>query len=106
MKFGSRPRPIWSSSAELNGKYGRLNTRLNRLLILDHVWTELVGDKERFWKLIGVKEGSLYVSVKLSVARNELTGRRDYLIKELNKHFDKPWITKIEIIHDAGASNE
>ncbi len=106
MKFGARPREIWSSSAQLNNKYNRLNARLSRLMILDHVWSQLVGDKEKFWKLIGVKGACLYVSVKLSVARNELIGRRETLIRELNKHFDKPWIQKIEIVKDLGVSNE
>ncbi len=106
MKFGARPREIWASSAQLNNKYNRLNVRLNRLIVLDHVWTRLIGNKERFWKLLGVKGGSLYVAVKLSVARNELIGRRETLIRELNKHFDKPWIQKIEIVKDLGVSNE
>lgn len=75
-------------------------------MVLDHVWTRLVGEKERFWKLTGVKGACLYVSVRLSVARNELVGRRDTLIREINKHFDKPWIEKIEIVKDLGASNE
>lgn len=106
MKFGARPREVWKQTSELNGKYNRLNCRLNRLMVLDHVWTQLTKDKERFWKLAAVKAGTLYVSVRLSVARNELVGRRDTLIRELNKHFDKPWIEKIEIVKDLGASNE
>lgn len=106
MKFGARPRKIWNTPLELNGKYNRLNSKLNRLMVLDHVWTGLVGQKERFWKLTAVKGATLYVSVRLSVARNELIGRRETLIRELNKHFDKPWIEKIEIVKDLGASNE
>lgn len=106
MKFGAKPREIWKKPSELNGKYNRLNSKLNRLMVLDHVWMQLVGSKEKFWKLIAVKGSVLYVSVRLSVARNELIGRRDGLIKELNKYFDKPWIEKIEIVKDLGASNE
>ncbi len=100
MKFGAKPRNTWSSPAELSGKYGRLYTRLNQLMLLDHIWTRLTGDKSRFWKLNAVQGNCIYVSVKLSVARNELIGRRENLIKELNKHFDKPWIKKIEIVND------
>ncbi len=106
MKFGEKPREIWKKSSELNWKFNRLNSKLNKLMILDHVWTQLVADKEKFWKLTAVKANTLYVSVRLSVARNELIGRRAGLIKELNKHFDKPWIEKIEIVKDLGASNE
>ena len=98
MKLGEKPREIWKKSAELNGKYNRLNSKLNRLMVLDHVWTQLVGNKERFWKLIAVKGNVLYVEVKLSVAKNELVGKKDFLVKELNKYFDKPWIEKIEIV--------
>ena len=55
MKFGAKPRKDWSSSAELNGKFNRLNKQINRLMLLDHVWTELVADKAQFWKLVAVQ---------------------------------------------------
>lgn len=102
MKFGAKPRKDWSSSAELNGKFNRLNKQINRLMLLDHVWTELVADKAQFWKLVAVQKGVLLVEVKLSVARNELVARSSTLIKEINKHFDKPWIEKIEIAKNLG----
>lgn len=97
MKFGQKPRKEWRSSQELDRSYNPLNRRLNRLMILDHVWNQLVGNKTRFWVLKAVKEDTLYVQVKISVARNELIARRRQLITELNKHFDEPWIGKIEI---------
>ena len=97
MKFGASPRKIWNSSAQLASRYNKLNSRLNRLLILDHVWTQLVGTKGKFWVLEAVQEGTLYVKVKVAVAKNELIARRQQLIAELNKHFAQPWITKIEI---------
>ena len=106
MKFGARPKEIWHCASELNKKHGRLYTQINRLMLLDHIWKRLVGDKERFWNLLAVQNGCLLVSVKLSVARNELIGCRQNLVKEINKHFDKPWIKKIEIVKDLGASNE
>ncbi len=106
MKFGAKPREIWKTPAELGKKYNSWNTRFNRLMVLEHVWTQLTGEKEKFWKLTAVKGGVLYVSVRLSVARNELVGRRESLIRELNKHFDKPWIEKIEIVKDLGAIHD
>lgn len=106
MKFGAKPRKIWNQPAELSGRYNRLNSQLNRLMVLDHVWSQLIGKKERFWKLTAVKNGILYVSVKLAVAKNELIARRETLIDELNKYFDKPWIKKIEIVNDLGATHE
>ncbi len=97
MKFGQTPKKAWHSSHELENGYNKLTSCLNRLMILDHVWNQLVGNKKRFWVLKAVKEDTLYVQVKVSVAKNELIARRQQLIAELNKHFDKPWISKIEI---------
>ena len=106
MKFGAKPRKIWNQPAELSGKYSRLSSQLNRLMVLDHVWSQLIGKKERFWKLTAVKANVIYVDVKLAVAKNELIARRENLINELNKYFDKPWIKKIEIVNNLGASHE
>lgn len=97
MKFGQNPKKQWRSSQELDRSYNKLNRRLNRLMILEHVWNQLVGNKNRFWVLKAVKEDTLYVQVKISVAKNELIARRRQLVAELNKHFDEPWIGKIEI---------
>ena len=97
MKFGAPARKTWYASAELENRYNLLNSRLNRLLILDHVWTQLIGNKAKFWQLQAVQNDTLYVKVKIAVAKNELIARRQQLIGELNKHFSKPWITRIEI---------
>lgn len=98
MKFGMPPKKDWRSSQELAGKFNPLSKTLNRLMVLDYVWGQLVGPKGRFWVLHAVKEDTLYVKVKAAVAKNELTGRRRQLISELNKHFETPWIKHIEII--------
>lgn len=97
MNFGQNPKKQWRSSAELNRNYNTLNRHLNRLMILDHVWTRLIGNKAKFWVLKAVQGHTLYVQVKISVAKNELIARRSQLISELNKYFDEPWIEKIEI---------
>lgn len=106
MKLGAKPRKIWNTPEDLKGRLSRLGSQINRLMILDHVWTKVIGDKARFWKLNAVKGKTLYVSVRLAVARNELVGSRDRLIKELNKYFERPWIEKIEIEKTLGASHE
>ena len=59
MKLGAKPREIWKPSSQLSGRFNRLNRKLNRLMVLDHVWTQLVGEKARFWKLEAVKGLSL-----------------------------------------------
>lgn len=97
MKFGAKPHKEWRSSKELEYSFNPLHQQLNRLMILNHVWNELVGNKGRFWVLTAVQGGTLFVQVKISVAKNELIARRQQLITELNKHFERPWIKKIEI---------
>ncbi len=98
MKFGVPPKKQWRSSQELKSPRTTLGRNLNRLMVLDYVWGQLVGNKGRFWVLHAVKKDTLYVQVKASVARNELTARKRELMKELNKHFESPWIKQIEII--------
>ena len=98
MKLGVPPKKQWRSSEELKSPRTALGRSLNRLMVLDYVWGKLVGSKGRFWVLHAVKKDTLYVQVKVSVARNELTARKGQLIGELNKHFESPWIKKIEII--------
>ena len=88
----------WKSSHELAAPRNTLGRTFNRLMVLEYVWNQLVGPKGRFWVLHAVKKDTLYVQVKVSVAKNELTGKRRFLINELNKHFDTPWIKHIEII--------
>lgn len=98
MKFGQPPKKQWYSSQELSSQFNSMSKTLNKLMILDYVWEKLVGNKSRFWVLQAVKKDTLYVQVKASVAKNELTGKRREIIRELNKHFEKPWIKHIEII--------
>ena len=98
MKFGEKPRKIWHSSSDLQKNFNRLHKHFDRLMILNHIWGQLVGNREKFWVLQAVQNDTLYVQVKVSVARTELIARRAQLIQELNKHFDTPWIKKIEMI--------
>lgn len=97
-KFGQPPRKNWHSTQELGRTFNSLNKKLNQLMVLDFVWDRLVGVRGEFWQLEGVKEGTLYVKVTASVAKNQLLLQRDTLIRELNKHFEHPWIQKIEIL--------
>lgn len=98
MKFKQAPKKDLVSSEELKNNHNRLAGTLNRLMILDYVWNQIVGDKARFWVLKAVQKDTLFVQVKASVAKNELNARQAQLIRELNKNFEKPWIKKIKII--------
>lgn len=106
MKLGAKPKPIWHNPSDLKVKYSRLSSQINRLMILDYAWKKVTAGKEKFWKLAAVRKKTVLVEVKLSVARNELIARRETIVKELNKFFDKPWIEKIEIVKDLGAIHE
>ncbi len=97
MKLGLTPQEHWFKTNRLASKFNPLNTQLQRLMILDHVWNKIVSAKGRFWVLKALQNHTVYVQVKISVARSELIVQRQRLIRELNKHFDKPWIEKIEI---------
>lgn len=97
MPFARDPKKQWHNSGELAGKYSRLSSTLNRLMLLDYVWKKLVGNKEKFWKLDAVQGHTIFVKVRVAVAKNELNARKSVLIKELNKHFKSPWIERIEI---------
>ena len=98
MKLGESPKKEWHSSRELKNSFNRLSGTLNRLVILEYVWNQQTGGKARFWVLKAVQNGTLFVQVRASVAKNELKARQQQLIRELNKHFDTPWIKKIEIV--------
>jgi len=89
---------IWHKSSEIKAAFNPLNLRLNRLMVLGSVWQKLVGKRAKFWTLDAVSKDTIYVKVNVAAARLELAGVTQSLIKELNKHFDKPWIKKIEII--------
>lgn len=106
MKLGEKSKPIWHNPSELTQKYSRLSNQINRLMLLDYAWKQVVGKKEKSWKLHAVQKNTIFVSVRLSVARNELTARRETIIKELNKYFTRPWIEKIEIVKALGAIHE
>lgn len=97
VEFINNKKPNWHSSHEILTKVNRANTQIDRLMLLDYAWKKVVGERANFWTLTAVQNGTLFVKVKISVAKNELVGRRRKLIEDLNKYFEKPWITHIEI---------
>lgn len=96
-QFIGNRKPNWHKTSEHFSRFNRIGTQISRLMILDYVWRSVVGIKTRFWVLSAVQGSTLFVKVKAAVAKNELIGRRQELIKQLNKNFEKPWIRKIEI---------
>jgi hypothetical protein len=98
MKFGAKPPKIWHETNELKSAFSRLNSQVNRLILLESLWAKTAGSKTRYWQLYAVKVGTVFVEVKVIAARHELLLKEKQLISELNKNFEKPWIKKISII--------
>lgn len=98
MKLGQEPKKNWHKANEITGNFNRLNTQINRLLLLEKVWDNVVGSRGKYWKLDGVQKDTLFVKVKVVAARQELLLNKEMLIRELNKHFQRAWIKKISII--------
>ena len=98
MTFLVPPQKKWHcAQKDLKNRFYPLNNQLHRLMILSHVWKTTVGNKAAFWVLKAVQGGTLFVQVRLPVAKNELNIRKNQLIVELNKHFSTPWITNIKM---------
>ena len=98
MKLGEKQTEIWHEIGELKGSYNRLNSQINRLLLLENIWEKVVGSKSKFWKLDAVQKNTIFVKVKVVTARQELLLNKANIIKELNKHFQRAWIKEISII--------
>ena len=98
MKFGAKPRKIWTSAEDLSRSFNPVNKRLNRLMVLNTVWQNAAGAKNKFWVLDAATDDTISVRVTSSAAKHDLAARSSQIIKDLNKYFDKPWIKKIEII--------
>ncbi len=102
MKLGAPKPVVWHETKELNNNFNKTSMRFHKLMILENVWGVLVGKKAKFWVLEGVlfdgkggKEGALEVSVKNSAALHDLKISEAKLLQDINKYFDKPWLTKI-----------
>ena len=66
-----------------------------RMVILNQVWEREVGHFSRFWALVGLRRGILYVKVSSPAAAQELQMRGSGLVRSLNKHFKRSWIKGI-----------
>lgn len=69
-----------------------------RLGLLDRTWESLYGHKKRLWTLEGVQRGVLFVRASSSAAKHDLLMRTPQIVRELNKHFDSPWVKGIKAV--------
>ncbi len=97
MKFGAKPPKIWHDSNEIKGGFSKLNSQINRLLLLESIWQKSLGDKSKFWLLDAVKGSTVYVKVPVVAARHQLILQERQLVNNLNKYFDKAWIKNIRV---------
>ncbi len=98
MKLKQNQPEIWHESNEIRGNFNRLNSQINRLLLLEKIWVKVVGSKSKFWQLDAVQKNTIFVKVKVVTARQELLLNKETIIKELNKYFQRAWIKEISII--------
>lgn len=89
---------IWHKPQEIKSSFSKLNNTINRLILLEAVWNKVLANKADYWVLDSVKNGNIYVKVKIMAARHELKLKEKEIISQLNKNFKKPWIQQIFII--------
>ena len=93
---GAEKKGRWSTAGELVQSFSyRAGTVNDKLTILNSVWDKECGAYAKYWLLVGVKKGVLYVRPKSSAAGQELHMRAEGLLKSLNKYFGRPWIVAV-----------
>ncbi len=79
-------------------KNPKLSKRLDNIKIIE-IWDEILGSNlEKYVIESKVFKNKLYVKLKSSALRNELSLKKSKLISELNNKFGKKIITIISII--------
>ena len=75
----------------------KLVDRLEKLDVLD-IWKEIIGkDLKQYVTESRIKDNVLYVKVKSSVLKNELSYKKTELIKKINKKIGKKIIKDINL---------
>ena len=71
--------------------------RPDKISILNSVWEKELGLWAKYWTLLGVRRGTLYVSARSSAASQELSLRETAVRAGLNGYFSSAWIKAIKI---------
>ncbi|MDD4004232.1 MAG: DciA family protein [Elusimicrobiaceae bacterium] len=95
-KLYAKKRKNWSSAADIKTGFNGLSRSLDRLMILNTVWTREAGRMSGHWDIDGVQDGTIYVKARSAAAAQELSMRSALMVKNLNKYFDSPWIRAIK----------
>jgi hypothetical protein len=87
----------WSTSGDLVKSFAyRAGTVNDKLALLNAVWDKECGAYAKYWALVAVKKGTLFVRPKSAAAAQELQMRSGGLLKSLNKYFSRPWIVAVK----------
>lgn len=86
----------WVSANEITAHMGMLHRQLSNLSVLDKVWENEAGAMSKYWKLEAVEGDAIVVKTSSAMAAHELALKEAQLLRNLNKHFSKPWIRFIK----------
>lgn len=76
-------------------KNKKLSKRLDALKVLD-VWNNIIGkDLEKYIKSTKLVDDKLYVKLRSSIVRNEMSYKKTQLIQRINKKLNKDVIKDI-----------
>ena len=76
-------------------KNKKLSKRLDALIVLD-VWNNIIGkDLEKYIKSTKLVDNKLYVKLRSSIVRNEMSYKKTQLIQRINKKLNKDVIKDI-----------
>lgn len=93
MVIPGEKRKRWATGEELVRSFKfRAGVQSDKISILNAVWEKEMGHFSKYWTLIGVKRGFLYVQPSSSAAAQELHMRGHEITKNLNKYFSRAWI--------------
>ena len=87
----------WLTSEDLIKSFSyRAGTVNDKLALLNAVWEKECGAYAKYWALVAVKKGTLFVRPKSSAAAQELQMRSVPLLRSLNKYFSRPWLVSVK----------
>ena len=76
-------------------KNKKLSKRLDALIVLD-VWNNIIGkDLEKYIKSAKLVDDKLYVKLRSSIVKNEMSYKKTQLIQRINKKLNKEVIKDI-----------
>jgi len=70
---------------------------LSELSLLDHAWETEMGSWSTMARLIALDHQGLVIEVTSAPALQELSLRRQEILRRLNKHFAKPFLRRIQL---------